>query len=157
MIKALIVTYSIYALYLIDITFESRFFPRTISIEVYIRLFGLVVLYYIGVTLYYILFKKSRLERKFVVIAVNLVTLLIGMSIIMAYAIVTPVTIGFCEGNLVYYESAFGECSQNLPVYTRTSEFGSKTQIEQLSVSCRGDVRVIDQKYIDSQCIIFDR
>ncbi len=64
----------------------------------------------------------------------------------MFYATFSPILIAYCERNPVYYDGFVGlEYRNDSSTHTRKRIFGPNSKVEQLSISCNGKVRVLDQ------------
>ncbi len=96
--------------------------------------------------------QEKKVYKRTLLFFISTVIVCIGIILIPFYLLSTPTQITFCEEYPVYYYSPFGDCDRVSPTYTRTRVLGPNIKVEELNVTCRGDILVLDKEYVDKEC-----
>ncbi len=143
--------YLLLFIYFLDLYFDSGLFLNSFSLELRIGIFFTMLIILIGLTTYYIFFKEKTNKNVFISF-LGMMSIFLGVVFIMIYSVLSPERIGVCEGNPVFYYSFPTPDCDDSPVFTRKELFGPNIPVDQLKVSCKGRVRVVDQEYVNTQC-----
>lgn len=111
-------------------------------------IFGLWIIGNGGV-LYFTYYQKKILS---VVSALLLICIL--PITVLGYGLGTTL-VGYCESKPVFYSPQI-ECDINSNnVFTRDTYRGENRKIEEIEVDCEEEIQIIDQSYVESQCLMF--
>ncbi len=146
--------YLLLFVYFLDLYFDSRLFLYSVSLEVRIGGFFTMLIILIGVTIYHIFFKEKT-NKNVLICLFGMMSIFLGMAFIMFYSLQSLEKIGVCEENPVFYYSFPTPDCDDSPVFTQKELFGPNIKVDQLKVSCKDRVRIIDPEYVNSNCTLY--